>query len=137
MDSCIRIAVARDCPRLFELINDAYHRESGDIPPAFKKTLRFLTPSELLSHHSYTSGCTLVYEDETGAIIGVLCYTVESHGGALRAHFGPFAVDEGHQGKGVGGALLNELKVRAKEKGCVSIDAEVVNHRLDLFPMCE
>ena len=131
----IRVASEVDCAALFSIINDAYHRETGDIPPAFKKTLRFLNPSELLSHPSYLSGQTLVSEDG-GVIRGVLCYTLETHEGYLRAHFGPFAVVSEHQGTGVGSALLRELEARARAAGCVSIDAEVVNHRLDLFPMC-
>ena len=69
--------------------------------------------------------------------MGVLCYELQNHDGILRAHFGPFAVDEAQQGKGVGKALVLALVEKAKEAGCASIDAEVVNHRLDLFPMCE
>lgn len=133
----VRQATPEDCTPLFHLINGSYHRETGDNAPAFKKSLRFLSPAELLSHPSYTSNCCLVAEGPSGALLGVLCYEIQNHDGILRAHFGPFAVDEAHQGKGVGKELIDALLEKAKLAGCASIDAEVVNHRLDLFPMCE
>ena len=42
----IRPATPADAARLFDLINAAYHTESGDVPPAFKFTTRFLAPEE-------------------------------------------------------------------------------------------
>ena len=64
-----------------------------------------------------------------------MSYTVERHEGCSRAHFGPFAVSASAQRSGVGAALLAELAVRAAAEGCVSLDAEVVNHRYDILPM--
>lgn len=133
----IRQATPEDCTPLFHLINNSYHRETGDNAPAFKKSLRFLSPSEFASHPSFTSNCCLIAEGPEGALLGVLCYEIQSHDGVLRAHFGPFAVDEAHQGQGVGKGLVGALVEKAKMAGCASIDAEVVNLRLDLFPMCE
>jgi predicted N-acetyltransferase YhbS len=129
----IRCATESDAAVLFDLINEAYHVESGNVPPAFKLTTRFLSPTDL--QPLLASGRVLICE-RGGFAVGVLSYSVESHPPTiLRAHFGPFAVSRQWQGKGVGGALLRELAVRARSEGCVSLDAEVVNHRHDLFPM--
>lgn len=132
----VRVATRADVPSLFALINSSYHVESGDRPPAFKLSTRFLAESELLP--LVDSGRVLACDGDAagGALLGALSYSVEGSGsGATRAHFGPFAVARGAQGRGVGGALLRALEARARAEGCASIDAEVVDLRWDLFPM--
>jgi ribosomal protein S18 acetylase RimI-like enzyme len=131
-EHAIRVATVADAPSLFSLINSAYHVETGDIPPAFKITTRFLLESEVAA--LVAGGRVLVYE-RAGSLLGVLSYDVISDRGALRAHFGPFAVATAAQGGGIGQALLGELALRAAAEGCASLDAEVVNHRHDLFPL--
>ena len=132
----IRPATPADATPLFAIVNAAYHAESGDVPPAFKTTTRFLEPAELLP--PLAAGTVLLAECPTsGAPLGCLAYSLErAHPAApLRAHFGPFAVAPSSQGAGVGKALLAALEVAARAAGAASLDAEVVNHRLDILPM--
>jgi GNAT superfamily N-acetyltransferase len=131
----IDTATPSDAEAAFHLINDAYHIETGDIPPAFKLTTRFLLPAEL--QPLLASGRVLAARGAGGALLGVLSYDLhrDPATGALRAHFGPFAVAAAAQGAGTGRALLGELAARARAAGCASLDAEVVNHRHDLFPL--
>jgi GNAT superfamily N-acetyltransferase len=131
----VRTATPSDAQAAFALINSAYHVETGDVPPAFKLTTRFLAAAELLPLLS--GGRVLAATAPDGALLGVLAFSLHSDPatGALRAHFGPFAVHTSAQGGGVGRALLAELAVRARAEGCCTLDAEVVNHRHDLFPL--
>ena len=135
--TAIRAATPADAPTVFALINAAYCVESGDIPPAFKRTTRFLAPAELLPQ--LAAGAILLAHADDGAVQGVLAFELQrdaaAAGGALRAHFGPYAVAAAHRGAGVGAALLAALAQRARAEGCASLDAEVVNHRHDLFPL--
>ena len=133
----VRVALTADADAIFSLVNAAYHAETGDVPPAFKATTRFIAHSEILP--SIAAGRVLLLCGEgDGAPLGCLSYTLErgaAAGAPLRAHFGPFAVAPGAQGRGVGSALLAELAAHARAAGCVSLDAEVVNHRHDIFEM--
>lgn len=131
----VRVATAADADAIFSLVNAAYHAETGDLPPAFKATTRFVALAEILP--SIAAGHVLLCAGE-GAPLGCLSYSLErgeAAGAPLRAHFGPFAVAPGAQGRGVGSALLAELAAHARAAGCVSLDAEVVNHRHDIFEM--
>ena len=131
----IRPATPADAARLFDLINAAYHAESGDVPPAFKFTTRFLAPEELLP--GIAAGTMLLAESPAGAALGCLSYDLlrASPQAPLRAHFGPFAVAPERQRSGVGAALLASLAAAARAAGAASLDAEVVNHRLDILPL--
>jgi GNAT superfamily N-acetyltransferase len=130
----MRVATAADCAAVFRLCNTAYHAESGDTPPAFKKTTRFLLTAEILPNIEARRVLLCTSGAQT---LGCLSYTLEGgvEGAPLRAHFGPFAVLPEAQGRGVGSALLGELARVARAAGCVSLDAEVVNHRHDIFCM--
>ena len=132
----IRAATPADAPAVFDLINTAYSVESGDVPPAFKRTRRFLAAAELLPQLA-AGAILLAHDGGSGAAQGVLAFELQrdAASGALRAHFGPFAVAAAHRGAGVGAALLAALAQRARAEGCASLDAEVVNHRHDLFPL--
>lgn len=134
----VRTAAPADTPHIFSLCNAAYHPETGDVPPAFKRTTRFIHAAEIAP--SVSAGRVLLCEAPgAGAPLGCLCYSLERGGegpdAPLRAHFGPFAVSPEAQGRGVGRALLAELGRVARGAGCASLDAEVVNHRHDLFEM--
>ncbi len=132
--STIRVAAPADAGPVLELINAAYQVESGDIPPAFKLTTRFAAPGELSPLLS--SGRLLLAHGACGALQGALSYDLQRDAsGALRAHFGPFAVQAACRGCGVGSALLAALAERARAAGAASLDADVVNHRHDLFPL--
>ena len=130
--STIRVATAADAPSLFHLINASYHVETGDVPPAFKITTRFLLEAEVAA---LVAGGRVLVCERAGSLLGVLSYDIVTDRGALRAHFGPFAVATAAQGSGIGQALLGELAVRAAAEGCASLDGEVVCHRHDLFPL--
>jgi GNAT superfamily N-acetyltransferase len=132
----VRNATAADAEAVFALVNASYHVETGDVPPAFKKTTRFIHLSEVLPN--IVAGRVLLCEVPGGAPLGCLSYTVErgeAVDAPLRAHFGPFAVAPEAQGRGVGSCLLSALERQARALGCASLDAEVVNHRHDLFHM--
>ncbi len=130
----LRDAVASDIAALFQLINSAYVTESGNRGIAFKFTTRFLTPAEV--EPLVLSGAVLLCEEEPeeggqAPLLGCIAAEVQAN----RCHFGPFAVAPSAQGKGVGKALLAELESRARARGNASLDAEVVNLRLDILPM--
>jgi GNAT superfamily N-acetyltransferase len=130
----VRAAVDADVQALFDLANDAYHAESGVVAPGFKLTERFLVPDEL--RPSVAAGTVLVAEDADGAVVGLLSYDLhDDSGGVRRAHFGPFATAPRARGCGVGAALLAALRDAAAAAGAASLDADVVNHRYDLFPL--
>ncbi len=130
----LRAAVPADTPALFSLVNAAYHAESGDVAPGFKNTLRFLSADDGLSQ-SVADGRVVVAVDD-GGILGLLTFEpVVDSAGTKRMHFGPFATATRARGTGVGAALLAELRNVAAAAGARSLDAEVVNHRYDLFPM--
>ena len=131
----IRAATAADAEPVFSLVNSAYQVETGDIPPAFKLTLRFLTPADLAP--LLASGRLLLAHSDSGELQGALSYDLQRdpRTQALRAHFGPFATSAASRGSGIGSALLAALAERARAEGALSLDAEVVNHRHDLFPM--
>ena len=137
MAAAIREATADDADAIFSIVNAAYHAETGDAPPAFKATTRFVALTEILP--SIAAGRVLLLCEGAGsAPLGCLSYSLErgeAAGAPLRAHFGPFAVAPGAQGRGVGRSLLAALAALARAAGCASLDAEVVNHRHDIFEM--
>jgi ribosomal protein S18 acetylase RimI-like enzyme len=54
-----------------------------------------------------------------------------------RGYFGMLAVHPGHQGSGLGRALIEAAEEHCREAGCDLMDLSVVNLREELFPWYE
>lgn len=107
--------------------------EKGDSGVAFKHTER-LVSRELELEPLIASG-NFITVKRGDQLVGCLFFEPVSEDGAIRIHFGPFAVDPSVKGQGIGKVLLADLDRRAEEIGAKSLDIEVVNVRDDLFPM--
>jgi GNAT superfamily N-acetyltransferase len=136
-DLVIGDAGVEDVPALVILINDAYQVETGDSGVAFKHMNRFIDGDIPAFAAAVAAGRCLAAR-LAGKLVACLVWEAgrdgEGEGGALRYHFGPFAVDKACQGRGVGGALLEALYARARAAGAASVDIEVVQHRTDILP---
>lgn len=105
-----------DAQELFQLINDAYDIETGDMGVAFKQTKRLIDlQTELIP--LIMKGTLLVARSQADcSLLGTLFFeittdSIESapHQEVKRLHFGPFAVSNSARGCGVGKALLLEV----------------------------
>ncbi len=141
-----RPAVPADAPALFDVVNNAYVVELGDTGVAFKSKQRFPTVDDALA---IVPDCHVV--EEGGRIVG--CVTVyvadeddssvpaeDRHSlgrlpGAVYAGFGPLAVHQDMQGRGLGSFLVDFAERHARETlGASVMEITVVNWRTDVQP---
>ena len=68
--------------------------------------------------------------EENGALVGCV-YVQEADG---LGYFGMLSIDPGHQGRGLGAALVGAAEQWCARKGCAVVEIEVVNLRTELPP---
>jgi nucleotide-binding universal stress UspA family protein len=96
-----------------------YLRFFGPVPRLTEAQLRYLTD---IDHHDHEALAAI--DPETGDGIGVARFVRTDEGVAEPA----IAVIDDWQGRGVGGALLDELADRAREEGITTFAAPVLAH---------
>lgn len=114
-------------------------------PPLAAQGMRFVASHQNSATTRKRMGCgeTIVAE-EAGLIVGVvtLLRAAETHGSPFYerpdvAGFGQFAVRSSHQGRGIGGALLNLVELRATEQGVRHLALDTSEHAAELIAFYE
>ena len=115
----MRKAVSGDLSDIFALVNKAYKVEIGISGHAFKSADRYRSLAEAQKDLEW------MYVYESPQIIGVVKAQVDENG---VVEIGPIAVDETHQGQGVGTALLKfaESLAPVSRIGCVSCRTDLI-----------
>lgn len=115
----MRKAVSGDLSDIFSLVNKAYKVEIGISGHAFKSADRYRSLAEAQKDLEW------MYVYESPQIIGVVKAQVDDNG---VVEIGPIAVDETHQGQGVGTALLKfaESLAPVSRIGCVSCRTDLI-----------
>ena len=126
-------ASVEDASAIFDIINEAYAVEHGNEGIAFKNCPRLDEPLEQFMLDAYEQKRIIKAVDESGKIVGMLSFEVNSD----HVYFGPFAVSAAVKGTGLGKQLMNELHEIAYAAKVPYIDMNVVNWRADLIPMYE
>jgi GNAT superfamily N-acetyltransferase len=118
----IRFATARDVPNIVPVINAAFAFESFfEGPRTDEKKLE-----EMLD-----KGQFLVTENERSHIVSAVY--IEKRG--ERGYFGMLAVDPPHQGRGLGGAMIEAAENYFRIQGCKYVDICVLSLRRELLPL--
>jgi GNAT superfamily N-acetyltransferase len=118
----IRFATARDVPKIVLVINAAFAFESFfEGPRTDEKKLE-----EMLG-----KGQFLVAENERSQIVSAVY--VEKRG--ERGYFGMLGVDPPHQGRGLGGEMIEAAENYFRIQGCKFVDICILSLRRELLPL--
>jgi len=118
-----RRATHADLPGLARLINAAYRVEEF-----FLRGPRTTEP-ELRDKLEAPEGAFLVIDGQAPGELAGAVY-VELRGS--RGYFGLLSVDPGRQGEGLARLLVNAAEAHCRAAGCVALDIDVVNLRVEL-----
>ena len=118
----VRTAGADDVPELVRLINAAF-----SIERFFKRGDR-TTVDEIRDLGQ--RGEFLLLEGPAGAAFGCVYWTRQGDDG----YFGMLSIDPGHQGRGFGRLLIDEIESRCRAAGCPRVKIHIVNLREELPP---
>lgn len=105
--------------------------EPDDANRGIIETLGHLSDIQLSAHHAKmlimnfsTQSTIYVAEDENEQIVGTATLMVRNtllHQGGRIAYLEEVATRSGYEGKGVASALIEDLVLKAKEKGCYKV----------------
>lgn len=120
----IRIAVSADLPAVVDLINAAFQVEQ------FFVTGERTSVEECAGLLDEDETCLLVAEpaDSPGPLLGALVVRVRD----TRGYFGMLSIAPGHQGRGLGRALVSAAENHCRRAGCETIEISVVDVRTEL-----
>ena len=121
---------------LVTLVNESYGVETGNTGPAFKCTLRFHTPDDVAGFtKGLSAGEVLLAVLPDGSVGGVLQWEIVNDPvtGEKQIYFGPLAVAQSAQGRGVSTALLHACYAKGREKGATAVTISVANWRTELW----
>ena len=131
----VRPAAPADAPAVVHLVQDAYRGEGGEG--------RWTTEAHLVRGHRTTlaeveaniaadHSVVLVTEDAGGLL--ACCHLKALGGDPPRAYFGMFAVRPGHQGAGVGRAMVANSEDWARDQwGAAVMEMQVIDGRDELL----
>jgi len=114
----IRPALEKDIPRILEL----YRQLS--INPGEYKTPPLKDCNQVFARMSQVPGYSLLVAEENGAVVGTTVLAILpgfAHGTSPFAVVEYVVVDEKQRSQGIGKALMEYCKARAKEAGCYKV----------------
>lgn len=118
-----RTATAEDVDEIVRVTSAAYRVEDFFIDG--DRTNASEVAAKMASDHA----CFLVVDAEVGDSLMASVY-VEVRGD--RGYFGMLSVDPAHQKKGLSRVLIDAVESHCRAAGCVALDIDVVNLRLEL-----
>ena len=118
-----RLATHSDVPALARVINAAYRVEE------FFLSAPRTTEPDLRSKLERPGGAFLVLDGrEPGTLAGAVYVELRGE----RGYFGLLSVDPARQGEGLARVLVEAAERHCREAGCVALDIDVVNLRVEL-----
>ena len=118
----IRVAESRDAAAAATLISLAYRVED------FFKIGDRTDPTDVLARMN--KAVFLLLEDDDGALAGCVYVAIREDTG----YFGMLSIDPARQGQGLGSRLIKAAEDYCRERGCQTMELEVVNLRTELPP---
>lgn len=114
----IREARPEDAPAVVRLIRQLGDEEGETSPVAETDVRAYLTHP----------GCTLLVAETDGQIVGLVSYFVRPslYHAAPAVLADDLVVSAEHRGRGIGGALLDEVLRRASAAGCAEVSVAVM-----------
>jgi len=118
----IRVAESRDAAAAAKLISLAYRVED------FFKIGDRTDEADVLARMK--KAAFLLLEDDEGALAGCVYVAIREDTG----YFGMLSIDPARQGQGLGSNLIAAAENYCRERGCQTMELEVVNLRTELPP---
>ncbi|GHU95095.1 N-acetyltransferase [Clostridia bacterium] len=125
MGVTIRLAEERDVDRILELLSQILKLHHGGRPDFFREEGGKYDRDSVLEMAEHTFAAEV-----DGVLRGYAMFKVKNRGGPAQKEFTTLYVDDlcvedGFQGAGIGRALMDACKERARELGCHNIELNV------------
>ena len=121
-----RVAGLDDVPAIVRVVNRAYRVEE------FFVSGNRTDEDEIRARMSRPNACFLVVEHPALPMAGALAGAVYVEVSGTRGYFGMLSIDPDCQRRGLGRELARDAEMWCRAKGCLVLDIDVVNLRLEL-----